>query len=339
MLQAFTIEDFLRLSHPILDVRSPREFARGHIPGAVNLPLFTDDERAAVGTTYKRDGRDAAVLEGLRAVGPRLSAMVERATEIAPDRNVRLHCWRGGERSGSVGWLLDKAGFGEVVTLRKGYKGFRSYVQKGFSAPLRLRVLGGYTGTGKTETLGHLKALGAQVIDLEALANHKGSSFGAIGENPQPSTEHFENLLWHALQPMDPDKPVWVEDESLMIGRVKIPDAFFNTLRDAPLAFAEMPIEQRADRLVKDYGKYPIEDLSAATKRIEKRMGPQHCKAALDALAAGDLRTTALLTLKYYDKAYTFGAAKRAADRVKHFPVNANDLRGLAERLMEHERS
>lgn len=338
MLRALTIEDFLQLPHPIVDVRSPGEFARGHIPGAVNLPLFSDDERAVVGTTYKRDGRDAAVLEGLRAVGPRMATLVERAAEVAPDRRVRVHCWRGGERSGSVAWLLDKAGFAEVATLRSGYKGFRSHVQRGFGIALELRVLGGYTGTGKTETLGHLKALGAQVIDLEALAQHKGSSYGAIGELPQPTTEHFENLLWHSLQKVDPLKPVWVEDESLMIGKVKIPDAFFNAMRQAPLLFAEMPIEQRAQRLVGDYGKFPIEELMAATKRIEKRMGPQHCKAALAALAAGDLHTTALLTLQYYDKAYLFGAGKRTADQVIRFPVGSNDLRGLAERLMDHER-
>lgn len=339
MLEALTIEDFLRLPYPVLDVRSPGEFARGHIPGAVNVPLFTDDERAMVGTTYKRDGRDAAVLEGLRVIGPRMAAMVEHAAEVAPDRRVRVHCWRGGERSSSVAWLLDKAGFAEVATLRKGYKGFRSHVQKGFGVPLHLRVLGGYTGTGKTETLGHLSALGAQVIDLEALAHHKGSSYGAIGELPQPSTEHFENLLWDALQQVDPMKPVWVEDESLMIGKVKIPDAFFNSMRQAPLLFAEMPIEQRAQRLVADYGKFPIEELMAATKRIEKRMGPQHCKAALEALAAGDLRTTALLALQYYDKAYRFGAGKRTDDQVIRFPVSSNDLRSLAERLMDHERA
>lgn len=337
MLHSLTIEEFLRLPHPVLDVRSPGEFARGHIPGAVNLPLFTDEERALVGTAYKQQGRDAAVLEGLRAVGPRMAAIVERAAEVAPGRNVRVHCWRGGERSGSVGWLLDKAGFGEVATLRKGYKGFRAHVQQSFGAQPPLRVLGGYTGTGKTETLGYMKALGAQVIDLEALAHHKGSSYGGIGELPQPSTEHFENLLWHALQQVDPTRPVWVEDESMMVGRAKIPDAFFDAMRSAPLAFAEMPIEQRADRLVKDYGKFPVEELAAATKRIEKRMGPQHCKAALGALAAGDLRTTALLTLKYYDGAYAFGVGKRAATRVKRFPADANDLRGLAERLLAHD--
>ncbi|QQR88498.1 MAG: tRNA 2-selenouridine(34) synthase MnmH [Flavobacteriales bacterium] len=336
-MHSLAIEDFLRLPRPILDVRSPGEFARGHIPGAVNLPLFTDEERALVGTVYKQQGRDAAVLVGLRAVGPRMAAMVERASVVAPDRNVRVHCWRGGERSGSVGWLLDKAGFVEVATLRKGYKGFRAHVHQSFGAQLQLRVLGGYTGTGKTETLGYMKALGAQVVDLEALAHHKGSSFGAIGELPQPSTEQFENLLWHALQQVDPTRPVWVEDESMMVGRAKIPDAFFNAMRSAPLAFAEMPIEQRADRLVKDYGRFPVEELAAATKRIEKRMGPQHCKAALDALAAGDLRSTAVLALGYYDKTYAFGLGKRDATCVMRFPADANDLRGLAERLMAYD--
>ncbi|MCB9184563.1 MAG: tRNA 2-selenouridine(34) synthase MnmH [Flavobacteriales bacterium] len=333
MVKSLEIEEFLQRTTPIIDVRSPKEFAQGHIPGAHSLPLFTDEERAVVGTLYKQQSRDAAVLEGLRIVGPKLAGIVEEARSIAPDGRIRVHCWRGGERSGSVAWLLDKAGFAEVQTLRRGYKGFRNHVLASFHEPIDLLVLGGYTGTGKTETLRHLHLLGEQVIDLEGLARHKGSSFGALGEEPQPSTEHFENLLWAAIASTKRGRPVWVEDESVMIGRCKIPQAFFDHMRGAVLYFAEMPQQERAERLVADYGKYPKEQLAEAIKRIEKRIGPQHCKAALQALEEGDLRTVALLTLRYYDKAYLQGAAQRDQSNVKPIPVNKSDFPFLAIQL------
>lgn len=336
MPRPLPITDWLAVTTPVIDVRSPGEFARGHIPGAVNVPLFTDAERAVVGTLYKQQSRDPAMIEGLRIVGPKLATIVEQARAHAPDGHIRVHCWRGGERSGSVAWLLDKAGFAEVCTLKGGYKAFRRHVLAGFDAPAALHVLGGYTGTGKTDTLQHLRDLGEQTIDLEALAHHKGSSFGALGEAPQPTTEHFENRLWHALRSVDRARPVWVEDESLMIGRVRIPGGLFRQMREATLYFAEMPVEQRADRLVADYGRFPREQLAEATKRIERRIGPQHCKAALEALDAGDLQAVALITLRYYDKAYLRGTEERDPRRIIKLPANAGDLRGLAQRLKEH---
>lgn len=335
MVRALGIAEFLGTGAPIIDVRSPKEFAQGHIPGAASLPLFDDAERAVVGTLYKQQGRDAAVLEGLRIVGPKLSAIVEQARALAPDGRIRVHCWRGGERSASVAWLLDKAGFGEVNSLKLGYKGFRNHVLGSFGRPLELRVLGGYTGTGKTELLGHLRALGEQVIDLESLANHKGSSFGALGEEPQPSTEQFENLLWNEVKRIDHSRPVWIEDESVMIGRCKIPEPFFDRMRASVLFFADMPREERADRLVADYGSYPKAQLAEAIKRIEKRLGPQHCKAALLALEAGDLRTVALLTLVYYDKAYGRSTDERDPRLTTRIAAKADNLHGLATQLLQ----
>ena len=336
MITPLVVAEFLSGEGPVVDVRSPGEFRQGHIPGAHNVPLFDDAERAVVGTLYKQQGRDQAVLEGLRIVGPKLARIVETCQQLAPDGRIRVHCWRGGERSGSVAWLLDKAGFARVCVLRGGYKAFRNHVLESFNTPPRLNVLGGYTGTGKTETLDLLRAQGEQVIDLEGLARHKGSSFGALGELPQPSTEHFENLLWQALKALALDRPVWVEDESLMIGRVRIPAPFFEAMRHSTLYFADMPIEERADRLVVDYGRFPAEELAEAVRRIEKRLGPQHCKAALEALEQGDLRTVALITLHYYDKAYRRGLEGRDASRVVRLPAAAHDLRGLAARLAAH---
>ncbi|HRF81857.1 MAG TPA: tRNA 2-selenouridine(34) synthase MnmH [Flavobacteriales bacterium] len=335
MVRTLPVEDWLSTDGAIIDVRSPGEFARGHIPGAFNLPLFSNEERTVVGTLYKQRGRDAAMLEGLRIVGPKLAWLVEGSRSIAPHGNIRVHCWRGGERSRSVAWLLDKAGFASVSTLNRGYKGFRNAVLHTFHKDLDLRVLGGFTGTGKTETLHQLELLGQQVIDLEALASHKGSSFGALGEAPQPTTEHFENLLWRAITLLDASKPVWVEDESAMIGRVNIPSAFFSRMRAAILFFVDLPVEERAERLVKVYGRYPVDQLADSVRRIAKRIGPQHCKAALAALETGDLRQVALITLRYYDKSYSYGASQRDPQRVLKISANQHDPASLAQQLIE----
>lgn len=336
MLRALPVTDFLSSGLAIIDVRSPGEFAQGHIPGAVGMPLFSDAERAVVGTLYKQTGRDAAVLEGLRIVGPKLAGIVEQARALAPEGRIAVHCWRGGERSGSVAWLLDKAGFAEVMTLKGGYKAFRNHVLDSFTDVPELLVLGGYTGTGKTETLKHLRALDQQVMDLEALAHHKGSSFGALGEAPQPTQEHFENVLWATLRAVDRSRPLWVEDESLMIGRNKLPEPFHAALRSAPLFFADMPLEERVERLVLDYGSFPKDQLADAIERIARRIGPQHAKAALEALALGDLHTVARTALRYYDKTYAHGLSQRVATTVTTLPASAADLRALAQRLKDH---
>ncbi len=336
VLRVLTTTDFLAAGLPIIDVRSPGEFTHGHIPGAVNVPLFESDERAVVGTLYKQTGRDAAVLEGLRIVGPKLAGIVERAAALAPDRRIAVHCWRGGERSGSVAWLLDKAGFRDVYTLKGGYKAFRQLVLGSFGTLPRLHILGGYTGTGKTELLRQLKILGEPVIDLEALANHKGSSFGMLGEAPQPSQEHFENLLWAAFRAAPIAQAVWLEDESRKIGRLVLPAPLYEALRSARLFFVNMPQEERVLRLVEDYGRFPVDELGSAVERIGKRLGPQHAKAALQALHAGELATVARLTLNYYDRTYAHGLMQRDRTAVVQLEAPGHDLRGLAQRLKEH---
>lgn len=336
MPKAFDIGDFLELGTPVLDVRSPSEFAKGHIPGAISMPLFEDAERALVGTCYKQEGRDAAVLLGLKLVGPKLAPLVELARQHAPGGRVRVHCWRGGERSGSVAWLLEKAGFQEVVTLRGGYKAFRNHVLASFAHPIRPIMLGGFTGAGKTGILKKLRQQGEQVIDLEALANHKGSSFGGFGQEPQPSTEHFENLLWSQITALDPHRPIWFEDESPMIGRVRIPDALFAQLFAAPLCVADVPIADRVQRLVDEYGTAPKELLAEAIERIRKRLGPQHGKTALLALEDGDLHTVARTVLQYYDKTYAWTLDQRARPGTVHFPASAPELSSLIDRLLHH---
>ncbi len=332
------IQSFLAAGLPVLDVRSPGEFAHGHIPGAANLPLFTDAERAKVGTLYKQEGRDAAMLQGLRFVGPRMADLVEQARTMAPGGRVGVHCWRGGQRSASVAWLLEKAGM-EVLLLEHGYKAFRQHVLQSFGAPWNLRILGGYTGTGKTALLSLLREGGEQVVDLEGLARHKGSSFGGIGQGAQPTTEQFENLVWSAFRQLDPVRPIWLEDESQMVGRVKVPDELFARMRTAPVSFVDMPMSRRVEHLVADYGSFPQEELAAATQRIQKRLGPQHAQDALAALSAGDLHRVAAITLTYYDKTYARGLAARNPATVHRIEAGSLSPAGIAQLLIaSHER-
>lgn len=331
------IERFLEAGVPVLDVRSPGEFTQGHIPGAVNLPLFSDGERAAVGTLYKQQGRDAAMLEGLRIVGPKLATLVEQARSIAPGGKVAVHCWRGGERSASVAWLLEKAGYVNVATLAHGYKAFRHHVLASIGQPWNLQVLGGFTGTGKTRLLQQLRQQGAQVLDLEALARHRGSAFGGIGQPAQPSTEQFENLIWAGLRHMNPGRPVWVEDESQLVGHAKIPDAFFLQMRNAPLTFVDLPLTERARNLVEDYGFLHKEELAAAVLRIQKRLGPQWTKAALEALDNDNLGKVAEITLAYYDKTYRRGLAHRPPEGIRRIPATNLSVADLAQHILEDD--
>ncbi len=317
MQRPLSISEFLQdsVQKPVFDVRSPAEFEKGHIPGASNIPLFTNEERALVGTKYKNAGKDPAVLLGLEIVGPKLADFVRQAKALAPGKKVLVHCWRGGMRSSSFAWLLNTAGF-EATTLHQGYKAYRRHVLRSFENRYQLLVLGGETGSGKTDILAQIAARGEQVIDLEALAHHRGSSFGALGQHPQPGVEVFENIFSHQLLLLDPSRRIWLEDESKSIGRVFIPDAFWMQMKTAPLIRVNVPKAARVARLVKEYGQFPKADLEAAVLRIQKRIGGLAYKQCIEALALGELATVADITLDYYDKAYNFNKEKNVVDSV-----------------------
>ena len=308
--------DFLAAAAgPILDVRAPAEYAQGHIAGALSLPLFTDEERARVGTTYKQHSPDKAVLLGLDFFGPKMRTMVEKARRLAPNQQVRLHCWRGGMRSGAVQWLLELAGF-EVHLLDKGYKDYRRWALDEIARPRPLRVLGGATGSGKTAVLHQLAAQDQPVLDLEGLAHHQGSSFGGLGQLPQPTQEQFENNLAAALAALPTDQPIWVEDESRMIGRLAVPNAFFDQLRAAPLLVLDVPQPARVQYLAADYGRHDAGELAAAVLRLRKRLGGLLTKETLAAIADDDMPRMVELVLGYYDKTYAHGLEGRPAVQV-----------------------
>ncbi|HWB63344.1 MAG TPA: tRNA 2-selenouridine(34) synthase MnmH, partial [Chitinophagales bacterium] len=265
MANQLNIQDFLKQSSGELtiDVRSEGEFAYGHILHAVNLPLFNNEERKTVGTLYKQKGRNEAVHAGLDIVGKKMSGFVRFVEENAKSNKVFVHCWRGGMRSSSMAWLIGQFGY-QVYTLGGGYKSYRHYVLDILDRQYPFIIVGGHTGSGKTEVLHRLKDLGEQVIDLEKLANHKGSAFGALGQPAQPSTEHFENLLANELLNFEPGKPVWLEDESKTIGRVFLDLNLWNHMCRAPLFVVQVPLEVRLKRLVAEYGENHLEGLEQA---------------------------------------------------------------------------
>ena len=311
-MAGLTIEQFLEKagSTPVIDVRSPGEYGQAHIPGALNLPLFSDDERAEVGTIYTKKSKTESVRRGLEIVGPKLSDFIAFALSLK-SKELLIHCWRGGMRSSSMAWLFETVDI-ECDTLIGGYKSYRNYILDSLNVPLNIVLLGGYTGSGKTEILHLLKECGEQIVDLEGLANHKGSAFGAIGQNPQPSTEHFENLIGSHLTNFDKRKRIWLEDESRNIGKNLIPTPLWEQMRQAPLIRLDTSFDMRLSRLMRDYGNLSPEALIASIQKIEKRIGFDKCKMAIEACSSGDIVGAAAICLQYYDKAYE----KQLSDRV-----------------------
>lgn len=324
---------------PVIDVRTPAEFALGHIPGAVNIPLFTDDERAEVGTTYKKVGRREAVMVGLRRVGPRLDRLSEQLLEHASAHGNRalVHCWRGGMRSGSVAWLLENFEC-RVATLKGGYKAFRRWVLESFELPRKVSVVAGLTGSGKTAVLTELARLGRQVIDLESLAHHKGSAFGALGEERQPTQQQFENKLALEWRASDPALPLWLEDESRSIGRLGLPEAVWNQKKVGRFHFLELPDEERVRHLCEGYSAHPPSMLAGRVEAIARRLGSERVNQAIEAIEAGDHATACRIVLAYYDKAYRHCLEKAAPDPLEFHRFDTLDPAAIAASLAEAER-
>ncbi len=312
MIPYLSIPEFIAKAKelPVLDVRAPKEHAVGHIPGAISFPIFSDDERATIGTAYKQKGHDPAVLIGLDLFGPNMSAFVKKAKKLAINNELLVHCWRGGMRSSAMAWLLDFSGF-KVHLLEGGYKTFRHLMQEEFIKPRPFVMIGGMTGSGKTDMLPHLKQLGQQVIDLEGLAQHKGSAFGAIGLPEQPSTEHFENLLGMELLKLDLQQTIWLEDEDITIGRVVLPKPFYEQMKQAPTIVLDIPTSLRIQKLAKEYCQTDKALLESAILRIRKRLGGLATQQALDAIAARDMEQMVDIALTYYDKCYRYELSKK----------------------------
>ena len=310
------LAEFLTLAktHPVLDVRSPGEYLHAHIPGAQSLPLFSDEERKVVGTAYKQENKQVAIKIGLKYFGVKMVEMVETVEKSFTSKIVLVHCWRGGMRSAGVAWLLDLYGY-QVYTLQGGYKTYRGWVLEQFEKDYPIQILGGYTGSGKTEVLKALAKKSERVIDLEGLAGHKGSAFGNMGLPAQPSQEMFENKLAQALANTAPTEDIeipsptciWMEDESQRIGTVNIPTVLYQKMRQKKVFFLDIPFESRLDYICIHYGKFPKEQLINAIIRIKKKLGGLETKTAINSLVEDDVRAAFLVLLQYYDKLYSKG--------------------------------
>lgn len=346
-IQKIAIEEFLKLAKqdPVLDVRSPGEYKHAHIPTAYSLPLFSDEERKQVGTAYKQQNREAAIKIGLDYFGVKMRKMVEEVETLvvncnslteSPDfknsqngqrstNNVLIHCWRGGMRSAAVAWLLDMYGF-KVYLLSGGYKAYRKWVLSQFEKKYNFNIIGGYTGSGKTLLLHELANQNKITIDLEGLANHKGSAFGALENIPQPGQEMFENMLAEKLFVArcslndntnsyatngQQSTAIFLEDESQRIGNLQIPMPLWYTMRKAPVLFMDIPFEQRLNYITEEYGKLKKETLKEAILRIQKRLGGLETKNAIRFLEEDNYKECFRILLSYYDKWYYKGLQNR----------------------------
>lgn len=340
MLQTITIEEYLQRTKPLplIDVRSPGEYEKGHIPGATNIPLFSNDERAHVGTVYVRQSKDAAIELGYKYVTPKLEWFITEALRTAPRKEVAVHCWRGGMRSQSFARHLHENGFQRVFVITGGYKAFRNYILDSFAREAQLLILGGYTGSGKTHILYELQKKGEQIIDLEGLAHHKGSAFGKMGDGWQPTIEQFENNLFWKWKALDLNQPIWIEDESHRIGNINIPMPLFEQMRRKHVFFIEIPREERARELVLDYGQQDRAMLAEAIQRISKRLGGLSTTLALKALEEGNYYEVAMITLHYYDKYYLRGLKKRAPETITKINFEKIDFEKIADALITQAR-
>ena len=339
LLESQEFLDLRTRNIPILDVRSPGEFMHAHIPGALNFPLFDDEERSEIGTLYKQVSSEAAMVRGLEFVGPKMAGLVRNAGELGKDKVLGVHCARGGKRSESMAWLLENSGF-QVYLLRGGYKLYRRHVLDSLDkGAWSILLLSGMTGSRKTEVLKELAIRGEQVLDLETLANHKGSAFGHIGQEAQPGYETFENILSDTLNGFDTQRVVWVEGESRHIGRLMIPQPIWDRMRSAPLIHLEIPAEIRLENILQAYGDLDRESLISAFRRVRLRMGPQHSDQAIRHLEEGDVRAAARIALDYYDRLYGFHLKEQRMASVAKLAMETNDVGLMAEKLLELQRT
>lgn len=329
-------EQFLKdaVNIPVIDVRSPLEYAAGHIPGAMNVPLFDNDERAIVGTKYKKEGRKEAILEGIKLTGPSMHKKLEEGIKAAANGKLLVHCWRGGMRSEAMAWLFSLGDI-ETAVLNGGYKAYRHHVLENLAVQRKMIILGGMTGSSKTHILRYVRQMGRQIIDLEDLASHKGSAFGALGQPPQPSTEQFANNLFSLWSKLDPVEPVWLEDESRNIGTVFLPESFYSNMQKAKTIVLLMDINTRMPRLMEEYSKYPADELKASVIKISRRLGGDNTRDALEAIDMGDISKAIEISLVYYDKTYQYSIKKKNKADVVYVETDTDDVSINAMKVLE----
>lgn len=306
----------------LIDARSESEFAKAHIPGAINIPLLNNYQRKEIGTCYKQNGKQAAVLLGFKLVGPDFYLKAEKALELANGREIIVYCWRGGMRSNISAWIYQMSGL-KASVIDGGYKSFRNFALSRFNDKYEFRTLTGYTGSNKTKLLEELESLGERVINLEKMANHRGSVYGGLGKENQPSVEHFENML--AIDLFEKKENIlWIESENRAIGKVAVPEGVFLQFQESVKLEIQYPIENRIDHILKEYGNFDKELLIEKTRLLEKRLGNLRMKQAIECILNNDLKGWVKIVLEYYDKSYDYWKEGRGKDNLKLV-----DARGL----------
>jgi len=309
----------------IIDARSESEYAEDRLPGAVNWPSLNDEQRKLVGTEYKQVSPFVAQKRGAALVARNIAAHIEREVFDKPkDWKPLVYCWRGGKRSGSLALVLDQIGF-RVQLLQGGYREYRRAVMADLlTLPDRFqyRVVCGITGSGKSRLLQRLAAQGAQVLDLEQLANHRGSVLGLVPGSPQPGQKQFDSRVWQALRAFDPARPVIVESESKKVGDLRVPEALILRMRASPCIRLDLPLEARVALLLEDYHFF-VSDTAAFCERLDalrQLRGKEVVKAWQDAAHAGRTADVVrdLLAL-HYDPIYL-----QSIER--NFPASATPL-------------
>ena len=338
MKSLLSVENYLenREKYFLVDVRSPGEFTQSCIPGAINVPLFTDEERAIVGTTYWKEGTDQAKLVGLSLVSPRLPHMIEKILHGAAGREIVVYCWRGGMRSRSVFAVMEALGY-PIWQLVGGYKAFRRQVVK-FLSDVEIKVpvfvLNGLTGVGKTLVIKKLQAMDAPALDLEGMANHRGSAFGAVGLGGARSQKDFEAYLFLALWDHRGAPFMIVEGEGKRIGPVILPDFFYTAMAQGYHILLEADLDVRVERIVEEYhGRMDnTEALAVAAWSLENKLGKVKCEALAASIRQGDYKFAAkMLCTEYYDLYYR---DSRQAKGHYLASINVNNLdRGAREIL------
>jgi len=310
------LDKFRSLKGLLIDVRSPSEYYKGHMPNSINIPLFDNEERSIIGTIYKKQGREKAVIEGLKFLEKKIDFLLDNlftnieSHKIIPgiknnELSIRIYCSRGGMRSQSISWLLEKYKF-NTITLKGGYKTYRRWILDSFSKKWNIVIIGGKTGTGKTRLLSLLEKYKYQTIDLEGFACHRGSTFGGLGMKKQPSNEQFENKIAEKLNSFISINNVFVEAESSNIGKCKIPHEFFNQMKASRRIEILRSESNRLDELINTYSVFKKEELQESVLRIKKRLGPQRTKIALESINSEKWDLVCRSVLNYYDKCYEY---------------------------------
>jgi tRNA 2-selenouridine synthase len=307
----------------IIDARSEDEFALDHLPGALNWPSLDNEQRIEIGTLYKQVGSFEAKKKGAGLVAANIAKHIEKhVIDLPKDWQPLVYCWRGGKRSGSLALILGQIGF-KVAIIEGGYKAFRSELVTAIpplAERIQWRVICGPTGSGKTRLLHCLKAQGAQVLDLEGLANHRSSVLGFIPGEPQPSQKNFDTLIWDALRQMDPTKPVYVESESRKVGNLAVPESLIVAVRSGQCYQLELSDDERVKLLLEDY-EFFVKDPSLFSSRLDALVairGKQQVETWQSHIAQGqiDIVVRELLTM-HYDPTY-FASMKRNFSHIEN---------------------